>query len=54
MHFGDARWSLGEPGWCPGAAGGGLPGGFRAYKECLEKFRKRCFMPPGNFHSGVG
>ena len=23
MHFGDARWSLGEPGWCPGAAGGG-------------------------------
>ena len=45
MHFGGARWSLGVPGWCPGTARG-LPGGFRAHKECLEKFRKLCFLTP--------
>ena len=45
MHLGGARWSLGVPGWCPGTARG-LPGGFRAHKECLEKFRKLCFLTP--------
>ena len=46
MQFGGARRSLGGPGWSPSAAEG-LPGGFRAHKECLDKFRKRCFLPPG-------
>ena len=45
MQFGDARWSLGGPGWYSGTARG-LPGGYRAQNECFGKFGKRCFLPP--------
>ena len=45
MHFGGARRSLGVPWWCPDTSSG-LPDGFRAHKECLEKFRKLCFLTP--------
>ena len=45
-QFGGARWSLGGPGWSPGAARG-LPGGFGAQKECFGKLRKSSFLPPG-------
>ena len=38
MQFGGAMWSLGGPGWSPGAARG-LPGGFRAQKEYVGKLR---------------
>ena len=46
MQFGGARWSLGGLGWSLGAARG-LPGGFRAQKDCFRKLRKWCFLPPG-------
>ena len=53
MHFGGARQSLGGPGWCPGAARG-LPGGFRAHKECLDKFKQMCFLPLAEKWGGWG
>ena len=43
MQCGGARWS-------PGAARG-LFGGYKAQNECLKKFEKGCFWPPGG---GVG
>ena len=42
MQFGGARWSLGGPGWSPGAARG-FPGGFGEQNEC---FRNGVFGPP--------
>ena len=53
MQFGDARWSLGGPGWSPGTARG-LPGGYRSQNECFRKFGKRCFWPPGTKRGGLG
>ena len=41
MQFGGARWSLGGPGWSPGAARG-FPGGFGEQNEC---FRNGVFGP---------
>ena len=41
MQFGGARWSLGGPGWSPGAARG-FPGGFGGQNEC---FRNGVFGP---------
>ena len=46
MQFVGARWSLGGPRWSPGAARG-LFGGYKAQNECLKKFEKGCFWPPG-------
>ena len=46
MQFGGARWSLGGPWWSPGAAGR-LSGGYMAQNECIKKFEKGCFLPPG-------
>ena len=51
MQFGGARWSLGGPGWSPGAARG-LPCGFRVQKECFGKLRKRYFLLPGANRGG--
>ena len=51
MQFGGARWSLGGPGWSLGAAGG-LSGDYRAQNECLRKFEKGCFWPPGRGFGG--
>ena len=52
MEFGDARWSLGGPGWYPGTARG-LPGGYRAQNESFRKFGKRCFLPPDGKRGGL-
>ena len=41
MQFGDARWSLGGPGWSQGAARR-FPGGFGEQNEC---FRNGVFGP---------
>ena len=46
MQFCGARWSMEGPWWSPGAAGG-LSGGYMAQNECLKKFEKGCFWPPG-------
>ena len=46
MQFGGARWSLGGRMWSPGAARG-LFCGYMAQNECLKKFEKGCFWPPG-------
>ena len=51
MQFGGARRSLEGHWWSLGAAGG-LPGGFRAQKECVRKLRKRRFWPPGAMRGG--
>ena len=44
VQFGDARWSLGGPGWSPGAARG-LPGGYRAIMNVSESLGKGVFCP---------
>ena len=46
MQFGGARWSMGVPGG-PRVLPGGLSGGYMAHNECLKKFEKGCFWPPG-------
>ena len=50
MQFGGARWSLGGPGWSPGAARG-FPGGFGEQNEC---FRNGVFGPPAAKRGGLG
>ena len=46
-------WCLVVTGWCLGTARG-LPGGFRAHKECLKKFKKCVFSPLAAKWGGLG